>query len=367
MSALPRPPRHSRSRFKRLMQPVVSPAVFDFWASRFNRTWSWERPLARVVAREQASRDAVTLVLAPNRHCGGFRPGQHINVSAEVQGARITRSYSLTDLPRADGRMAITVKAVAEGKLSQYLCNEVRVGDVLGIGPAFGDMHLPADPQGEWLFLAAGSGITPLMALTRELAAAGMPVNLTLAYWVRTREELCFLRELRALAASQSRFRFHAQLTREAAQAADEGEGRLDAVLLSTLIDSAKGLQVMACGPGGFVEQARNLLESTAHSFQAEAFSLPPLEHSETGTVQVRLAKRGVTLQLARGQSLLTALEAEGIKPASGCRMGICNTCSCAKASGSTRHLPTGALEHESSTALKLCISSAVTDLELDL
>ena len=124
MSALPRPPRHRRSRFKRLMQPVVSPAVFDFWASRFNRTWSWERPLARVVAREQASVDAVTLVLAPNRHCGGFRPGQHINVSAEVHGARITRSYSLTDLPRADGRMAITVKAVAEGKLSQYLCND---------------------------------------------------------------------------------------------------------------------------------------------------------------------------------------------------------------------------------------------------
>ena len=367
MSALPRPPRHSRSRFKRLVQPVVSPAVFDFWASRFNRTWSWERPLARVVAREQASRDAVTLVLAPNRHCGGFRPGQHINVSAEVQGARITRSYSLTDLPRADGRMAITVKAVDGGKLSQHLCHDLRVGDVLGIGPAFGDMQLPANPQGEWLFLAAGSGITPLMALTRELAAADMPVNLTLAYWVRTREELCFLRELRALAASQPRFRFHALLTRQVAQAADEGEGRLDAALLQKLVGNAEGLQVMACGPGGFVEQARHLLAGTAHSFQAEAFSLPLLEHSESGTVQVRLARRGVTLQLARGQSLLSALEAEGIKPASGCRMGICNTCSCAKASGSTRHLPSGALEHETTSALKLCISSAVTDLELDL
>ena len=169
MSALPRPPRHSRSRFKRLMRPVVSPAVVDFWASRFNRTWSWERPLARVVAREQASRDAVTLVLAPNRHCGGFRPGQHINVSAEVHGARITRSYSLTDLPRADGRMAITVKAMDGGKLSQHLCHDLRIGDVLGVGPAFGDMQLPADPHGEWLFLAAGSGITPLMALTLAL------------------------------------------------------------------------------------------------------------------------------------------------------------------------------------------------------
>ena len=367
MSALPRPPRRTASRFKRFMQPVVSPPVFDFWASRLNPVWSWERPLARVVAREQASRDAVTLVLAPNRHCGGFRPGQHINVSAEVQGARITRSYSLTDLPRADGRMAITVKAVAEGKLSQYLCNEVRVGDVLGIGPAFGDMHLPADPQGEWLFLAAGSGITPLMALTRELAAAGMPVKLTLAYWARTREELCFLRELRALAAAQPHFRFRALLTREAAQAEDEGEGRLDEALLAKLVENPQALQVMACGPGGFVEQARHLLASTARSFQAEAFSLPLLDHSDTGTVQVRLARRGVTLQLARGQSLLSALEAEGIKPASGCRMGICNTCSCAKASGSTRHLPSGALEHEPTSALKLCISSAASDLELDL
>ena len=131
MSALPRPPRHSRSRFKRWMQPVVSPAVFDFWASRFNRTWSWERPLARVVAREQASRDAVTLVLAPNRHCGGFRPGQHINVSAEVHGARITRSYSLTDLPRADGRMA---HRAGESKF-QPQHHESRVGQLPRLRP----------------------------------------------------------------------------------------------------------------------------------------------------------------------------------------------------------------------------------------
>ena len=183
-----------------------------------------------------------------------------------------------------------------------------------------------------------------------------MPVDLTLAYWARTREELCFLGELRALAVAQPRFRFRVLLTRQAAQAADEGEGRLDETLLAKLAENSPALQVMACGPGGFVDQARQLLADTAVSFQAEAFSMPLLDHSETGSVQVRLAKRGVTLQLARGQSLLTALEAEGIKPASGCRMGICNTCSCAKASGSTRHLPTGALEHESTTALKLCL-----------
>lgn len=366
MSALPTPRRVVPSRFKRILRPVVAPAVFDFWASRLNSTWSWDRPLARVVAREAASRDAVTLVLAPNRHCGTFQPGQHVNVSAEVQGVRITRSYSLTGLPRADGRMAITVKGIAGGKLSQHL-QQARIGDVLEIGPAFGEMGLPAKPEGDWLFLAAGSGITPLMALTRQLAAQDMPVSLTLAYWARTREELCFVQELRALAASQPRFRFRVMLTRDVAQAADEQQGRLSEALLADLVDSPQTQQVMACGPGGFVETARSLLAGSARSFQAEAFTLPPLVVSDSGTVQVRLSKRGVTLQLARGEPLLSALEAQGIKPASGCRMGICNTCACGKASGSTRHLPSGNLHHEPASALKLCISSAVTDLELDL
>ena len=361
------PPSPAQGRIKRLLNPVVAPGVFDFWASRVNRTWSWQRPLARVVDREQASTDSVSLVLAPNRHVGGFAPGQHVNVTAEVSGVRITRSYSLIGLPRADGRVSITVKGIAGGKLSQHLCQHARVGDVLEIGPAFGEMQLPKQHEGEYLFLAAGSGITPLMALTRSLAAQGMPVPLTLLYWARTRGELCFVEELRALAAAQPRFRLHLLLTRDMPREADEPTGRISESLLKILVEQPSSQHVMACGPGGFVEAARGLLNGQVRSFQAEAFTLPPMEFVDTGTVQVRLAKRGVTLQLPRGQSLLTALEAEGIRPESGCRMGICNTCACGKAAGSTRHLPSGELVHEPASALKLCINSAVSDLELDL
>ncbi len=72
-------------------------------------------------------------------------------------------------------------------------------------------------------------------------------------------------------------------------------------------------------------------------------------------------------MTLPRGESLLVALEAQGLRPASGCRMGICNTCSCGKQSGVTRHTHTGELAGEPVSALKLCISSAATDLVLDL
>lgn len=370
MNAVARPtPSRPRSLLKRLAAPLVAPKVFDFWASRLDPTWSWNRPLARIVARQDASRDAVTLLLQPNRHWAGLRPGQHLNLSAEIDGTRVTRSYSPSQVDRADDRIAITVKAIDGGKLSQHLCRTARVGDVLDLGPAFGEMVLP-DAVGEpWLFLAAGSGITPLMAMIRELAARGMPAPLTLLYWARHRDELCFVDELRELVQQHANFRVHFLLTRETATSVDEGEGRIDDAQLATLAPDLAARRVYACGPGGFVESARARVEARALAFKAEAFTPPvrAVDVEDSGSVQVTLARRGRTLSVPRGQSLLTALEAEGLKLASGCRMGICNTCACGKSSGSTRHLHTGDSENEPVSALRLCVNSATSDLVLEL
>ncbi len=367
MNAVVRPRKRRPASWKRLLKPVVAPDVFDFWASRVNRTWAWERPLVRLVDRQQASADAVTLWLRPNRNWQGFQPGQHVNLSTEIDGAKVTRSYSLVEPARADGLLAITVKVIEGGKLSRHLAESAQIGDVFELGQAFGDMTLPSVPKQPLVLLAAGSGITPLMALTRALAAQGMPQPLSLVYWARRREELCFVDELRELARRHPDFRLQFMLTRQAAEAADEGEGRISDTVLSSLAGTLAQAQAMACGPGGFVQAARTLLEGRTAGFQAEAFTLPPITVEDSGEVQVHLRRRGVSLSLPRGQSLLDALEAEGIKPASGCRMGICNTCACGKASGSVRHLPSGELQHEPTQALKLCIHSAATDLELDL
>ena len=368
MNALVRPPApRSSGRLKRLAQPLIAPQVFDFWASKVNSTWSWERSLARIVRRKAESADTVTLWLKPNGNWGGYRAGQHVNVSAPIDGVRVTRSYSLTSASRIDGCVAITVKGIDGGKFSRYLRNDAGIGDVLELGQAFGEMTLPASPSGRWLFLAAGSGITPLMSMVRELAAQSMPVPLTLVYWARTRHEFCFTDELRALAARHPQFSVRFVLTREAARNADESTGRIGEEQLAALVDDVEDLQVYACGPGGFVDTARTLLSPRAQSFQAEAFTPLPLAVAETGTVQVSLARSGRTLTLERGTSLLKALEAEGLRPASGCRMGICNTCSCGKSAGASRNLNTGDISTEPASALKLCISGAVTDLVLDL
>lgn len=367
MNAQIRPTPRRPGPLKRLLRPLVKPDIFDFWATRFHRTWTWERPLARLVAREAASADAVTLLFKPNRHWAGHRAGQHVNLGVEIDGVRVTRSYSLTAPPRADGLLPITVKAIEGGRVSRYLSRDARIGDIVDLGPAFGEMTLPVSPRGSFLLLAAGSGITPLMALVRELAGQGMPVDVTLMYWVRRREEACFLDELRGLAAAHPAFRLRLLLTRDTAVRADEAEGRIDDALLGTHAGELAIQQVMACGPGAFVEAARHLLASRVATFQAEAFTAPPMTVVDEGEVDIRLQRSGRTLRVPRGESLLVALEQQGLKPPSGCRMGICNTCACGKSAGSTRHLPSGDLAHEPTQALKLCIHSAATDLELDL
>lgn len=365
-----------RPLLQRIGRTLLAPDAFDFWASKLRPNWSLERPLARIVSRRAESRDSFTLLLQPNRHWRGFHPGQHLNIGAEIDGTRITRSYSLSDAPRADGRIAITVKAMPGGKLSQHLCHTATIGEVLTLEAAFGEMTLPSTPEGAWLFLAAGSGITPLMAMVRAQAALGMPVPLALIYWARTRDELCFVEELRTLAARQPNFRVDFVLTRDAAasdaEAGDLRRGRIDAQSLSMLAPDLHQRRVFACGPDGFVAAARALAADRAVAFRSEAFTPPPRvvfedEGEAPGQVRITLANSGRTLDVPRGTSLLTALEDAGLKPASGCRMGICNTCACGKRAGSTRHLHTGDIEHEPVSALRLCVNSAGSDLILDL
>jgi ferredoxin-NADP reductase len=353
----------------RLALPFVDPLVFDFWAGHLNATWSWTETLARIVERRDAAQGFVALVLKPYRHWRGFQPGQHVNVGAEVDGRRLTRSYSLSGAPRADGRIEITVKQVEGGRLSTHLCRSAKVGDVLSLGAAFGDMTLPQAPAGRWVLVAAGSGITPFLSMTRALTAQGMPVDLTLLVWARTRAELCALQELQAIAQQHPRFQLHTVLTREPGA----HQSRIDADTLSTLLgplDTLANAEVRACGPGGFVAAARSLLAPHAKSFQAEAFTpfeAAPADQEEARPVQVTLRRSGRTLTLDNQQALLPALEAQGLSIPSGCRMGICRTCVCTKHAGTAQALDTGDLHTEPESALRLCVSRARTDLTLDL
>lgn len=347
---------------KPLVDAVLPPDVHDFWAGKLNPVWSRTRVLARIVARHPAARDAVTLELQPNRNHRGLLPGQHLNVTVEIDGIRHVRSYSPSLVAGDPRRLEITVKRVEGGLVSGWLCSEAAVGTIVELGEAYGEMTTDRI-AGPLLCLAAGSGITPFLSMVRAQALLGMPRALTLVYWAGQRDELCHADELQALAARFPNFHLRTVLTRDAGPHGERGE-RLQAAHLAGL---ETGTTVLACGPAGFVATARTLAEATGTGFCGEAFSLPEADAVSGAPVRVTLARSRRELLVPAGQTLLTALEAQGVKPASGCRMGICNTCACGKLEGTSEDTRTGERQHEASTALRICISSARSDLVLDL
>lgn len=353
------------SPLQTFIQSVFSPVAFDFWAGHIHPTWSWQTPLARIIARKIEAHDSITLTLKPNRHAKPFLAGQHLNITAEINGIRVTRSYSPSLVPNQAGIFNITIKRMDGGKVSTWLYEHAKVGQVFELGAPFGEMTLSATHQ-KHVFLAAGSGITPFISLIREWVAQGAQGGVTLIYWAKTRAELCFVEELTSLSAAHSNFQVHYALTQEVLTHSHELRERISENVLKTAVTDLNEHVVYACGPAQFVEQARSLTQSQAKDFYGEAFSIPLVVDSNE-RVNIQLTQSNRTISIPVGQPILAALEAEGLKPASGCRMGICNTCVCIKQTGTTEHVLTKDRDAETGSSVRICVSSARSDLTLDL
>ena len=354
-----------QTAFQSTIQSIFSPDSFDFWARHIHPTWSWQRPLARIIARKVEGQDSVTLTLKPNRHAKPFLAGQHLNITTEINGSRVTRSYSPTLLSQQQGIFNITIKRVRGGKASTWFTEYAKVGQVVELGEPFGEMTLSQTHQ-KHLFLAAGSGITPFISLIREWIMQGAQGQATLIYWAKTQAELCFVNEFTTLANAYSNLKVHYILTQEKSDN-QQFNKRINSEILQTLISDLDQHVVYSCGPADFVEQARQLTKNTAKDFHGEAFSIPLLDSETTKYVDIQLTKSKRSISVPVGQSILTALEAQGIKPASGCRMGICNTCVCTKQAGTTEHILTKDRDTETGSSVRICVSSARSDLTLDL
>lgn len=350
-----------------LISPLINPAKFDFWAQQLGSTHAWGRCFAKVISVMSESPNTKTLTLKANRNWQGFIAGQHCNITATIAGRNITRSYSISSDPIDSRYIQITVRREAGGLMSEYLCSDIEVGERLELGSPFGDMLLPTPMPAHLLLLAAGSGITPMMSQIRTLARQGMPTPVTLMYWEKTNADFNFAQELQSIAHKHSHLKVHLITTRE--QSEQPLSGRISDKLLSQIKNITTVEQAFACGSSGFVEAATSSCEAQKLPLVSEAFTPARTRIANTEMTQhhVFLRRSNLHLQLSNQLPLLEQLENAGISVPSGCRQGICNTCTCVRNSGTTTDAFSGAVDNEPSQIIKLCVSRAATNIELDL
>mgnify|MGYP003582384701 FL=1 len=347
------------SLFNSMAQSVMNSHDANFWLQKINPLWSMNQPLAKVVKKQIVAKDMVSLILQCNRHVQRGVAGQHHPVTVEIAGRHYERTYSLMQVD-AD-HLCLTVKKVDQGLVSSWLVDQSQTGDILRLGQPYGEMQQQVQTP-KLLLLAAGSGITPMLSLieafcqSRQLKA----ISVQLMYWVKTHEDAAYAEYLKEVAENFPNFTYQIFYTQEH-----------DQRLNPSHIDQLKSLNettVYACGPSGFAATAETLFKHVA-SIQTEAFSLSQfdIDATDTGFINVILTQSNKTLAIPKGQSILSSLEQQGIKPKHGCRMGICNKCACSKVQGSTKNLLNGSANHEPSQLLKICVNSAQSDLVIDL
>lgn len=337
----------------------------DAWLSVLSPGLRLNRLLARVEARHWVAEDMLALTLRANGNWRGARPGQHLQLYIERDGVRLSRSYSLTAVA-ADGRLQIAIKRQAGGRVSPYLLECLEVGAWLELGAVQGELHWPQQAPGV-LLLAAGSGITPLLGLLRSALAQGFAAPVTLLHYVREQGQRAFVEELQALQDQYANLQVHWALT--GAEAVSELQGRFSAAHLQH-VSEVRQRAVLSCGPASFVGAVQQWWQAVGDpaELQVEAFTPPPLSaEGERRAVQLTLARSRQVLAADNQRSLLEQAEAHGLKPAHGCRQGICASCTCTLVSGAVRDLRSGALLAEPGQPIRLCISAPQGNVEIDL
>lgn len=351
---------------RRLLDAIAGPHGIDRYLEQINPTLVTGECRAEVVAARHGTEDSVTLSLRPNRAWGGLRAGQFVRVSVEIDGVRHTRCYSPAS-PEGSGReVEITVKRHPDGLVSNFLADHAQPGMVMGLSRADGDFHLPDSRPDSILLIGAGSGITPLMAILRTLFAEGHAGQIALIQYAPDPDRTIYRQELDRLAAENPNFNLTRSYTR--APGAGELDGHFSPAHLPQADPSFADAETFACGPPALLDAVRGTwANGLEHRLHVESF-VPPslLPVGQPGTGSIRFADSNVEVQNT-GASILEQAEKAGVQAQSGCRMGICHTCTCRKLSGTVKNLLTEQVSAAPDEEIQLCVSAPLSDLVIDL
>ncbi|HEX4937798.1 MAG TPA: ferredoxin reductase [Candidatus Kapabacteria bacterium] len=346
---------------------------FEYLLQGIDPMWSATECRARVLEVRDETADTKTFVLRPNATWKGFQAGQHLHISMEINGARQTRTFTISSLPQEweqQGFITLTVKKVPDGRVTPWMHEHLLPGTVVSISQAGGDFVLPTDLNESLAFIAAGSGITPIASMLRSLVARNMPVPSSLLYFARTDQDFIFGDTLQGLSRAMSRFSLHLI-------AADGGSKKKGRSTLPQGFISAEHVRavltgepktIYVCGPHPFRELAKQLLAEQGfplNQIREEAFGLPPLPRTEGAPVTVSFSRSHTSTTTDQPGTLLEMAEQSGLKPTSGCRMGICYTCKCTKKSGQVRNVITGEISSNDEEDIQICVTTPVSNVEL--
>lgn len=312
------------------------------------RPWSDREHRLECVAVTPEAPDVMTFTFRPDRpgHFFRYLPGQFVTLELPVGPEPVMRTYTLSSSPSRPYTVAVTVKAQKDSIGTRWMFDHLKPGlQLKAIGP-LGDFSYARHPGAKYLFVSAGSGITPMVSMTRDLSDRQPDSDIAFLHCARSPDDIIFRWELEAKAREMPNFTLgfiieqlsHGQLWSGL-------KGRIDKAKIALLASDFLERTVFCCGPAPFMATVRESLAGAGFdmaNYHEEAFQpvappptvVVPDHGGEAQATRVIFAMSGKEGLCEPGHTILQAARASGVRIGAACESGLCGTCKVMKLSG---------------------------------
>ncbi|MDR9402691.1 MAG: FAD-binding oxidoreductase [Halothece sp. Uz-M2-17] len=382
---------------------AVTPSV----NSQGNDQW-WKKGELMVTCQKviQETADVKTFIFtSDNGKLFSYKPGQFVTLNLDINGQSVKRSYSISSTPTRPYTLEITVKRVPApeddpslppGLVSNWLHDEIEPGSQISLNGPFGKFSCYDHKKEKLLLISAGSGITPMMSMSRWLLDQGSHTDMIFFHSARSPEDIIFKPELELLSAQHPNFQLAISMTRS-----QQGQpwmgylGRLNEAMLKVIAPDFQERMVYMCGPDGFMKKVKSMfqeLDFPMENFYEESFGAPKRKKQPVPETQSKattpsataestppLVKQAVDstkpvvvfqksqeeLACEDEKSILELALESGIEIDYSCGSGACGTCQVKCVSGEYRYLQDPSYEADSGNILT-CIATPVGTVKID-
>jgi glycine betaine catabolism B len=320
-------------------------------------------------------------------------PGQFVTLQLQIDGRPVSRCYTISSPPTRPHLLGITVKRQPGGLVSNWLHDTMAPGQRISADGPFGVFTIARHQSPKYLFLSGGSGITPVMSMTRTLYDLGSDADVVFVHSARTPADIIFRRELETIASTVPTVRVVPVCEQDSPREPWGGlRGILSAEMLRLLVPDLAERVVFCCGPAPYMAAVRRMLDVAGFDMQnyhEESFSFEDLamkefsthattdavanderqsDATQANTYSVEFARSGRTFTCADDEYVLDAAYAAGLSPASSCGQGMCGTCKTTVLSGTVDMQHNGGIRPReiAQNKILICCSKPLSDLTID-
>ena len=251
-----------------------------------------------------------------------------------IDGQTVPRCYSICSSPTQTGYIEITPKRSAKGYVSVFLNEKAGVGLTVEASQPAGRFCFDEREHRRIVLIAGGSGITPFMSILRYIDDRCLATEVTLLYFVRTRNDIIFQKELEQLQSRLQRFHWLTVISNPDPLWSGPS-GHLTRDMIEINLEDIASSAFFLCGPPGMMKEASDLLESmgvTSAQIKQESFGSAPANSPTSDSPVLRMTlvefvRSKQTRTASSAATLLETAEACGIRLPYNCRQGQCGTC----------------------------------------